>query len=84
VLANPKPDYPRQARRRGLEGQVVLEVEVRADGRPGRIDIVASSGHAILDRAALEGLRRWRFQPARHGGRAVDATLRVPVSFRLN
>lgn len=84
ILSNPKPAYPRQARRRGLEGQVLLEVEVRADGRPGRIDIVASSGHSILDRAALEGLRQWRFQPARRGGRAVDATLRVPVSFRLN
>lgn len=84
ILSNPKPAYPRQARRRGLEGRVLLEVEVQADGRPGRIDIVASSGHSILDQAALEGLRQWRFQPARRGGRSVDATLRVPVSFRLN
>lgn len=83
VLDNPRPAYPRQARRRGLEGQVVLEVQVLPDGHPGRIEVVAGSGHSILDRAALAALRDWRFEPAREGGRAVSATLRVPVRFQL-
>lgn len=83
VLDNPRPAYPRQARRRGLEGQVVLEVQVLPDGHPGQIEVVAGSGHSILDRAALAALRDWRFEPAREGGRAVSATLRVPVHFQL-
>lgn len=83
VLHNPEPRYPRQARRRGLQGEVVLEVQILANGQPGDIDIVAGSGHALLDQAALAALRGWRFQPARQGGRAVSATLHVPVRFEL-
>lgn len=83
VLDNPHPTYPRLARRRGLEGRVVLEVEVLPDGHPGRIEVVNGSGHAVLDQAALEALRNWRFEPAREGGRAISATLQVPVSFQL-
>ena len=83
VLHNPEPRYPVQARRRGLQGEVVLEVQILANGQPGEIDIVAGSGHALLDQAALAALRDWRFQPARQGGRAVSATLHVPVRFEL-
>jgi protein TonB len=62
---------------------VLLEVQILANGQPGEIDIVEGSGHALLDQAALAALRDWRFQPARQGGRAVSATLQVPVRFEL-
>ncbi|MDR2787065.1 MAG: TonB family protein [Candidatus Accumulibacter sp.] len=47
--------YPEQARRLGLEGTVTLFVEVSGDGRIEDVRVVASSGHPILDNAAIKG-----------------------------
>ncbi|MGQ0552274.1 MAG: energy transducer TonB [Planctomycetota bacterium] len=80
---NPAPRYPYSARRRGLEGDVVLLVAVSAQGTVDRAAVQKSSGHAVLDRAALEAVRQWRFVPARHGSSAVPQDLTVPISFRL-
>ena len=83
ALQNPAPRYPPFARRRGLEGRTILEVEVLEDGSPGDLRVVSSSGHALLDRAALAAVKKWAFRPARRGGRAVRALVRIPVRFQL-
>lgn len=82
-LNNPTPDYPPAARRRGWEGRVVLHALVSAEGRPIRISVAESSGREILDREAVETVRRWRFIPGERLGRPVESTVRVPVNFRL-
>ncbi|GIK97292.1 MAG: hypothetical protein BroJett029_15010 [Alphaproteobacteria bacterium] len=84
ALANPPPVYPRQARRLGQEGQVLLRVEVSADGRARAVHVSVSSGHPLLDTAARDAVARWRFHPAQQGGVAVEGTVDVPVLFRLN
>lgn len=80
---NAIPEYPAQARRRGWEGRVLLVVRVRADGVAESVRVAQSSGHDILDRAARDAVRRWRFEPARRAGISVAASLEVPVTFRL-
>jgi len=80
---NPKPPYPVLARERGLEGRVVLRVEVAADGVSGTIAVAQSSGHAMLDRAAQTAVARWRFAPATVDGQKVAGAIDVPVVFRL-
>lgn len=82
-LHNPLPHYPRAARLRGLEGRVLLGVEVSPLGECRHVEVIESSGHALLDRAALEAVRRWRFIPARRGGEPIAARLEVPIIFRL-
>lgn len=82
-LNNPPPDYPAVARRRGLEGRVVVRAEVLADGRCARVELKQGSGHALLDEAALEAVRKWRFIPARQGDMAVNAWVDVPIAFKL-
>ncbi|HSJ96484.1 MAG TPA: TonB family protein, partial [Myxococcota bacterium] len=42
-----------------------------------------SSGHRALDRAAVAGVERWTFVPARRGGHAVEGWLDVPIRFEL-
>jgi protein TonB len=74
----PSPPYPADARRRGLEGNVMLKVEVSAEGQPGVPLIESSSGHAVLDRAAIDWIRRrWRWDPGpiRH--------YRIPFRFQI-
>ena len=82
-LNNPPPAYPMVARRNGLQGRVLLNVEVLADGICGQINIHKSSGYAMLDNAALQTVRTWRFMPARQAGRAVDKWFMIPVQFSL-
>jgi periplasmic protein TonB len=82
-LNNPSPSYPMVARRMGLQGRVVLNVEVLAGGMCGEINIQKSSGYAMLDNAALQTVKSWRFMPARQGGHAVDKWFMIPIQFSL-
>jgi protein TonB len=82
-LNNPKPRYPLTAVRQGLQGRVLLMVEVQADGRAGRVTIEKSSGHAILDASAMNTVRLWQFIPARKDGVFHAQSIRVPIDFNL-
>lgn len=82
-LSNPPPAYPLAARRRGIEGSVLVRAEVSAGGECLRAELKKASGHDMLDQAALEAVRRWRFAPARRGSQAVVAWVEIPISFRL-
>lgn len=82
-LNNPKPLYPLTAVRQGLQGRVLLMVEVQADGRAGRVTIEKSSGHAILDASAMNTVRLWQFIPARKDGVFHAQSIRVPIDFNL-
>ncbi|PPD48691.1 MAG: energy transducer TonB [Methylobacter sp.] len=82
-LNNPKPDYPRMARQRHWEGRVVLRVYVTADGRCGDLSVYRSSGHDVLDEAAVDAVRQWRFVPGRHGDNPVASWVNVPIEFAL-
>jgi protein TonB len=78
------PPYPEQARARGLEGVVRLRVEVLADGTIGGIEVLESSGSEVLDRAAVEAVRKWGFRPAVAADRPVRSLLTLPkVRFSL-
>ena len=82
-LNNPPPSYPAMARRNGLQGRVVLNVEVLANGSSGMITVQTSSGYAMLDNAALQTVKTWRFIPARHGEQVVDKWFLIPIQFSL-
>ena len=80
---NVPPEYPKRARRRGYEGRVVIRAIVTPMGTVNSTEMVQSSGHDILDRAAIRAVRRWRFQPATRDGKPVVGTIDVPISFWL-
>lgn len=78
------PHYPEAARREGGEGVVTLRFEVLASGTVGRIQIQRSTGRQDLDRAAMDAIKTWRFEPARRGKEAVAVWVILPVRFELN
>ena len=78
-----KPDYPKGARQRGEQGDVVLEIRVNAAGIVDRVDIVSPSGFSELDEAAVRAARTARFTPAKSGGSPVASTARLKLDFKL-
>lgn len=82
-LDNPHPPYPLAAWRQGLEGRVLLRVEVLADGSSGRVEVKSGSGYEVLDRGAREAVKTWHFVPARRGGEALVAWVEIPIAYRL-
>lgn len=83
-LNNPEPKYPSLSRRLGEEGKVLLRVRVMPDGRAAVVDIEKSSNFERLDEAARHSVANWRFVPAKRGDEAIEATVIVPVVFRLD
>ena len=75
-LAHIPKFYPPRARRNGWEGTVVLDVRVAPDGTCAEASILTSSGHDVLDKAALRMIRSARFS---HG----PGRVRQPISFSL-
>ena len=83
-LRNPPPRYPVSARRNGEQGTVTLRVFVTKEGVPASVSVQTTSGSPSLDQAALEAVKSWRFVPARQGTEPVDASVLVPIVFRLD
>ena len=83
VAGNPKPNYPARAVRKGWQGRVILDVEVLPSGTVGVLKTAASSGHWMLDQAAIKAVRKWRFTPARLAGQSVRSHIQVPFQFKL-
>ena len=81
--SNPAPVYPESARRQRQEGVVWLAVEVSERGEALAVAVGQTSGHSVLDEAAMTAVRDWKFVPARQGPRPVAARVEVPVRFRL-
>ncbi len=83
MSGNPRPSYPRLARRRGHQGRVIIRALVSSSGHVTQATVKQSSGYDSLDKAALKSVKRWRFRPAQRRGEPVSATLDVPIVFQL-
>jgi TonB family protein len=82
IVREVKPDYTEEARRRGVEGDVILEIIVRSNGSVGDVRVLQGLG-AGLDQRAADAVRQWRFSPARRLGTPVDVIVEVAVEFKL-
>lgn len=82
LAGNPSPQYPPAALRAGIGGTVMVRAELDATGQPIDVDVIRRSGNRDLDRAAVQAVRKWRFEPAMRNGRGVASTVQVPVDFK--
>ena len=83
-LRNAQPRYPIYSRKMRQEGVVIITAEVLTDGSATDVRMANSSGIKLLDEAALETVRQWRFIPAKRDGVLYVQRLRIPVTFSLN
>ena len=75
------PDYPMQARQRGIEGWVVVEFTISTAGTVKDAEVVASEPGNVFDRAAINAVRKWKYNPKIEDGKPVE---RPGVKVRLD
>jgi TonB family protein len=77
------PDYPMEARQKGLSGNVELVFTVRADGRVTDVSVQSAIPARIFDDAAIEAVRKWRYRPYERDGRPVDQRVKLNLRFAM-
>jgi protein TonB len=79
----PAPAYPSEARRRNIEGSVLVELVIASDGSCAVGRVVESSGFTPLDDAVQKTVSYWKYKPASADGRPDTTTRRMRFTFRL-
>jgi len=80
---NPPPEYPMIARKRGCQGNVVLEVLIDKQGKVIDLRVFSSSGYSILDKTAKASVKKWLFEPGMRGVEKIEMWVKVPIRFEL-
>ncbi|MBL1275677.1 MAG: energy transducer TonB, partial [Ectothiorhodospiraceae bacterium] len=76
--------YPQRARRRGWQGDVIVELHINEKGQLGRVHLARSSGYSVLDRSALNAIRKLKaIDIPDNFGPLQAVNLQLPVYFRL-
>ena len=77
-----QPEYPEEAKKKGIEGTVRLHVIIARDGSVGQVELI--SGHPLLAQSALDGVRQWKYRVTYLNGDPVEVDTVVDVTFSLN
>lgn len=85
VVSSGRPVYPDSLRALGIEGTVVVRVLVDSTGQaePGTAEVVRST-YPGFNQAAIDFVNTAQFRPARYRGRAVPATVTLPINFKVD
>jgi len=81
-LYNPDPEYTERARKKKLQGTVVLEMVVTPEGDVDDVKVVRET-EPEFEQKALEAVRQWKFHPATKDGSPVAVQIDAEVAFRL-
>jgi protein TonB len=81
LIRKVQPDYPKRARKAGIQGTVVLRALIGTDGKVR--DLRVESGDPILAEAALKAVKKWTYKPYYLEGRPVEVDTTINVNFGL-
>ena len=82
LVVGESPEYPEVARLKNIEGTVVVEALIDEEGKVFAADVVQSVSKD-LDKAAVQAVSKWKFDPAKKDGKAVMKVVQIPVKFNL-
>jgi protein TonB len=82
LLSSVAAVYPPLARTQHLQGDVTIDALIDATGKVSATNVI--TGNALLQRAAIDALRQWKYQPAQLNGQPIPIHLQVTISFHLN
>jgi protein TonB len=78
------PTYPFQAKRRGIEGKVILRFLVDKKGQVSQVSVKHAQPEGTFEQSAIKAVRQWQFEPAKKDGRFVATWVEVPIRFELS
>jgi protein TonB len=81
VISNPPPVYPPLAKQAKIQGDVQIDAVIDIHGNVVEMQVI--SGHPLLINAALDALRRWKYQPTILNDEPVPVQLIVTIRFRM-
>ena len=81
ILHRVEPEYPEEARQKGIEGPVVVDLDIGRDGRVLEAKVV--SGPPLLTQAVIDAVKQWVFKPHSVNGELVPMQTRITLTFRL-
>jgi TonB family protein len=81
VISQVPPIYPAKARKKHIEGQVLLQARIGVDGIVQDLKVI--SGNRELTQAAIDAVRQWRYRPTLKDGTPVEVTTKITVTFTL-
>jgi len=84
LVSQVPPIYPYSARRRGIDGEVVVRFLVDASGRVNKLSIVRAVPKGVFEQAVEQSVNRWRFKPGYYQGRPVSTWVVLPIRFKLS
>ena len=77
-----RPNYPRELRKKGITGVVNLRFVVSSEGNVIDIEVI-DSPHEALSQAAVQAVKKWKFEPGLKAGVPVAVRMVMPLEFRL-
>jgi protein TonB len=83
VISEVKATYPEEARKLGLEGQVVLRLTIDSEGRVSKAVVVKGAGNGF-DERALDAVKRFKFKPGTEGTEPVSTEITYTYTFLLD
>lgn len=82
LVSSSMPAYPVLAKRGRVEGTVRLTATIDKEGKVEKLETV--SGHPILEQAAIEAVKKWRYRPTMLNGEPVEVVTTIDVVFKLS
>ena len=80
-IYTPPPMYPEKARRRRLQAKLLLQMVIKKDGTVANVKVKSGEHGEVFSRVALRTVTKWKFQPARLKGKAVNVLVTLPLEF---
>jgi periplasmic protein TonB len=81
LIHEKKPEYPLEAREKGIQGEVVLHATVDKDGNVTDISVI--SGPPLLVKSAIDAVKKWKYKPAMRGNQPIEVAMTISVAFKL-
>lgn len=83
AIKRPPLKYPARAMAKQIEGFVMLSVLIDEQGNVADVKVIESDPPGTFDQAAIQNIKKWKFEPARYDGKAVSLWVNQPISFEV-
>ena len=82
VVSEFRDPYPKEAKEKGIEGKVILEILIDNEGRVRKATLIDGPGYG-LNEVALASIKKFKFAPAKIGDQTVAVVIRYGINFVL-